>query len=85
MNMTALYSCFGVIFGLLCIGLLTLGILQQLLNRKRREFEASKRDIAGPAPLEVCAEDVLIRIKNAEIDAVAPLGTEEAEACEPNF
>lgn len=83
MNMTALYSCFGVIFGLLILGLAALGVMQYRLYKKRREFEESKQDIAAPLPLEVCAEDVLLRIRNAEIDTIAPLFSGEGEGASP--
>lgn len=73
MNMTALYSCFGVILGLLVLALIALGVMQFLLEKKKFELKESENDVAAPLPLEVCAEDVLLRIRNAEIDTIAPL------------
>lgn len=84
MNMTALYSCFGVILGLLVLALIALGVMQFLLEKKRLEFEESENDVAAPLPLEVCAEDVLLRIRNAEIDTIAPLFSDEKEPMSRN-
>lgn len=69
MNMTVLYICFGIIFGILIIALIILGVSHVVVYKKRKEFDESRKDISGPKPEEFQAEDITIRIRNAEVEA----------------